>query len=339
MQPYSFAQHARYRSFSRFTDPRDFAFMLDNLPDDVVGMCTIARQQTIHHNLLTYYGVPNNIWGAMSRVWPPNMPEILRTLQDTRPHTLYDDRQPTQRIIGACMLESHFLASMLRYHAIPVRIRAGYFRNIRTNGPHIVMFWEHILREKGDMGDLLAKDPQQWLEEVHAYTLKQNVIDHHIEHWICEYWDERQERWRLLDANNVFLKAHSDIDVDFHLPKAYFEYAWEAWRKLRNGDDFNPDQYAEEPQDGRSHIRSQLLWDFFSLLNHDIAGIDEPSDNGRAFVKGKKYEEASPQELQELDMLASLLEQDPPVDELVALYRNSLTLRMESVEQDRYSFT
>lgn len=328
-----------YSAFSRFTDPGDSTFMLEQVPDDVIEICTIARGQTIHHNLLPYYGVPKSAWKTMPRVWPPHMPNILRTLHDTPPHTLYDSRPATQRIIGACMLESHLLASLLRYRAIPVRIRAGYFRNIRTNDPHIVRFWEQVLREKGRMSELFKQAPQRWQEEVNAYTHKKNIIDHHIEHWICEYWDERQKQWRLLDANNVFLKAHSDIDVDFHLPKEYFEHAWEAWQRMRSADEFNPEQYAEEPQDGRSHIRSQLLWDFFSLLNHDIAGIDDPSDTVRHFIKGQTYEGTSSQEVRELDVLASLLAQNPPVKELVALYRSSPTLRIASMEQDRYSFT
>ena len=34
-----------YQSFSRFTDPRDFSFMLDTLPDDVIGICEVAKHQ------------------------------------------------------------------------------------------------------------------------------------------------------------------------------------------------------------------------------------------------------------------------------------------------------
>ncbi|MFX0093563.1 MAG: hypothetical protein ACFFBD_17560 [Candidatus Hodarchaeota archaeon] len=330
--------HDHYRSFSSLTDPKNFSSMLDELPNDVIGICEVAKQQTIHHNLLSYYDIPNSKWKEMNRIWPPKMTELLRALKDTKPHNLYDDRHPEQRIIGGCILESHFLAGMLRYKNIPARIRAGYFKDIRANSTHVLRFWEKVLREKGVNEELLKEDPEKWKEDINAYTGKKNDINHFIEHWICEYWDETKKRWRQLDANITFLKAHSNIDVGFHLPRKHYEYAFEAWKKMRNSDNFNPEQYAEEPQDGRSHIRSQLLWNFFSLLNHDIAGHDQLSRDSWTFIKKKKYEEISTQELGELDMLASLLSQEPTKDELVEFYQRCTTLRIASAEMDPYSF-
>ncbi|MCP4298658.1 MAG: hypothetical protein GY786_23975, partial [Proteobacteria bacterium] len=127
-------------------------------------------------------------------------------------------------------------------------------------------------------------------------------------------------------------------EVGFHLPETYFQHAFEAWKKMRSEKNFNPDQYRESEQDGRSHIRAQLLWDFFSLLNHDLAGIGQPSRDSYIFIKEKRYEEASNQVLEELDKLASLLSQDPTKDELVAFYHRCKTLKLEAVEKDPYSF-
>jgi hypothetical protein len=91
-----------------------------------------------------------------------------------------------------------------------------------------------------------------------------------------------------------------------------------------------------------------MLWDFYSLLNHDIAGYDKsawPDDDSTtaerdayAFVKEKKFEDVSPEELAELDALARLLSKDPAVDELVEFYRNSKTLRLPTIDSDAYSF-
>jgi hypothetical protein len=140
----------------------------------------------------------------------------------------------------------------------------------------------------------------------------------------------------------------SDIEVGFHLPRDYFEYAHEAWNKMRATEDFNPDRYAEWPQDGRSHIRSQLLWDFYSLLNHDIAGYDKrawPEEGSTteerevyAFVKEKNFEELSPEELEELDALAMLLSSDSGIEELEPFYRDSETLQIPTMATDPYSY-
>jgi hypothetical protein len=107
---------------------------------------------------------------------------------------------------------------------------------------------------------------------------------------------------------------------------------------MRSTKDFNPDQYQEYPQDGRSHIRSQLLLDFFCLLNHDMAGFDDQSGDVMEFIKRKAYTDTSPEELEELDMLADLLALNPTKDELVTFYRNSKTLQFEGAEKDPHSF-
>jgi hypothetical protein len=326
----------RYRLFSRLTDPKGFSSMLEELPDDVIQICEVAKKQTIHHNLLNYYGISNIKSKGMSRVWPPRMPDLLKALQEREPHNLKDDRKPEQRIIGACILESYLLAGMLRFRNVPARIRAGYFKDIRANHSHILRFWEGVQRAK-HLSDEPLKNPEKWRAEVDEFTKKQNEINHHIEHWICEYWDDKEKEWRLLDANNTFLKAHSNIDVGFRLPKEHFEHAFEAWKKMRRDPHFLSDKYAEEPQDGRSHIRSQMLQDFFSLLNHDLAGYEFPRETW-SFIKGKKYEELTTKELDELDALASLVSQLPTVEELVAFYRRAETLRNETAETDPYSF-
>ena len=75
---------------------------------------------------------------------------------------------------------------------------------------------------------LLATNPSEWERSIEEFAEKQVSHDHHIEHWICEYWDADLEDWRLLDANNVFLKALGNIDIGFHLPPEYFEYASDA---------------------------------------------------------------------------------------------------------------
>ncbi len=333
-----------YKSFSRLTDPENFSFMLERLPEGVIEISEIAKQQTVHHNLLPYYGIPRSKWAEMNRIWSsgapiPGIPEMLAALKDAEPNNLYDRRQIEKRIIGACMLESVLLTGMLRYKGIPARIRAGYFKDIMANQEHVINFWENVSRAKGVESELREQDPDQWKELMNRITKQEQVdVNKHIEHWICEYWDKNEGRWRLLDANDTFLKASSGLDVGFHLPREHYQFAYEAWKKMRGTKDFNPDQYQEYPQDGRSHIRSQLLLDFFCLLNHDMAGFDDQSGEVMEFIKEKTYTDVSPEELEELDKLASFLSQKPTKDELVAFYQNSKTLRIDQVEKDPYSF-
>ena len=338
----------RYTSLSRFTDPGEHEAMLDTVPADPLEISAVAGNLTVHHNLLPYFEVPRDEWPNLENVWPPRVTDVLTALEQSGPGDLLGERKITERVRSACMMESHLLTSMLRHRRIPVRIRAGYFRDVYTNEEHLVAFWEKNARVKGVAADLLETDPEEWLEVNHSYTRGQVAANKHVEHWIAQYWDEEREEWRLLDANNTFLKAMSDIDVGFHLPRRHFEFAWEAWQKMRSATDFNPDRYTEYPQDGRSHIRSQLLWDFYSLLNHDIAGYDNnawPDDDSTtperqtyAFVKETEYEKLSPEDLAQLDELAVLLARDPGIEELVAFYRDHPGLHIPTIGADPYSF-
>ena len=318
--------------------------MLNDLPENIIGICEIAEQQTVHRNLLPYLGIPRDEWEEMVTIWPrgepiPNLSSMLEALKNTDPHTLYAPRPVKHRLIGACMTESTFLTGLLRYKKIPARIRAGYFKNTMVNANHVINFWENNVRGRGIRADLLKENPEEWKTLMNDITRREQIeVDKHIEHWVCEFWDQDQMKWRILDANRTFLKASSDIEVGYFLPLTHFQFAHEAWKIMRNSDNFNPDQYAEYPYDGRTHIRSQLLLDFYCLLNHDMAGFDNQSGPISDFVKRKSFEEVSPDHLNELDALADILSKQPSIKDLVNFYYTSPTLQIESAEMDPFSF-
>jgi hypothetical protein len=333
-----------YTSYSRLTNPGKYSLMLESLPDDVIGICEIAEQQTVHRNLLPYFGIPANKWEAMNNIWPrgepiPNLSIMLESLQRTDSYTLSVPRIVEYRLIGACMTESTFLTGVLRYKNIPARIRAGYFKDTMADANHVINFWENNARGRGINADLLKENPDEWKELMNDITRREQIeVNKHIEHWVCEYWDYNENTWRILDANTTFLKASSNIEVGYHLPLKHFQFACEAWKIMRTSDSFNPDQYAEYPHDGRTHIRSQLLLDFYCLLNHDMAGFKNQTGPIADFVKRKRFENLSLEELSELDTLADLLSKEPSVNDLVTFYHSSNSLQIDSAERDPFSF-
>ncbi len=337
-----------YTSTSRFTDPGDHGYLLSNLPQRPEDIAAVAQNLTVHHNLLPHFGVPAERWPEVRSVWPPRFGEALAALEQSGPGDLFGERKIMNRLRGACMSESHLLAGLLRSRNIPVRVRAGYFRNVYPNERHVVTFWENNARAKGVAAELFQQDPEEWRRVNHDYTRHQTALNKRIEHWITEYWDGDSGTWKRLDANTDFLKAMGDIDVGFNLPVTYFEYAHEAWMTMRTTEGFNPDQYAEWPHDGRSHIRSQLLWDFYSLLNHDIAGYDVDAWGGEdsvstereayEFVKLREFEDASQEEISVLDSLAALLASEPSVVQLQLFYRRTEILHIPTIEHDSRSF-
>jgi len=322
-----------YTSLSRYTDPGKMAFMLEEMPRNVLEICKIAEQQMVHHNLLVYHNVPYR----QNQGIPPRMSRLLTMLKERNPHNLYEEREVVDRIVSSCIVECHFLAGLLRHKGIPARTRAGYFRDILANPEHFSDFWEKTFRGRRVMGNLLASDPVAWKKWVDSFTGKQIQDNHYIEHWICEYWDEEMNKWRILDANTTFLKASCGLDVGYLLPRKHYEYAFEAWKKMRSDKNFNPDQYREDDQNGQFHIRKSMLWDYFSLLNHDIAGFENPGGDARKRIY-KPFNELSSVEIEELDQLAELLSKNPSKKELIDFYQKSTTLKLKDVEKDPYSF-
>jgi hypothetical protein len=327
-----------YTNFSRFTDPGQYISMLDDLPEDLTKICKIASQQTINHNLLLYFGIPKQEWKDYQKTFLPDIKDLLKSLQKIKPYEIYTGRKTKNRVSASCTKEAYFLASMLRTKNIPVRIRCGFFKNVRANRSCINNFWNKISIGKAHNSNIPAMEREKWLAINNKLTQMQNATDHRMEHWICEYWDKDSDSWRLLDANTDFLKYHSNIQVAAQLPKKYFEFAYEAWQNMRSSKHFEQRRYTEEFQDGRSHIRSQLLWDFYNLLNHDLAGLDQPSTKTYDFIKNRKYQKLCKLELIELDGLAELLSRAPNKKHLKEFYRKSKTMQIKDAELDVYSF-
>ena len=327
-----------YKDFGRFTNPGTYIDLITTLPNDILSLAKVVENQIVHHNLLAYYGVNFEERSNMKRLSSPLVPEMLHYLRNNDPYNLQSPRKITNRLVGSCLYESHFLSSLLKTKGYAVRQRAGYFKNIRKNQDHIVKFWNTSIRARKNNGVQSENEQEIWLKSLDEFSQHLNEIDHRIEHWIVEYFDENNDKWNLLDGNTTFLKAHSNIEVEYNLPAEYYEFSFDAWKKMRTTPNFNPDQYAEDPHDGQSHIRSFLLMDFFSLLNHEVAGRNTNFPSDTYFIKERQYSDLTSLELDELDQIADLLSKNPEPLELIELFQNLDTIKIQEITQDSYSF-
>ena len=327
-----------YSEYGRVTDPIDYRPIINQLPSRIEDIGCIVRNLIIHHNLVVYNGVPTDVQKQMIKIKPVYVPTIFEKMKINQANDLLKPRKPSKRILGACRLESHFLASMLKTKGYQARLRAGYFKNIRKNRSYEIDYWTKNGEGKRIMADLLASDPEEWHKSMQTWLEHQNDVDHHIEHWVCEIYNEEKGIWQIVDANTDFLKTCFNIDVCLFLAKEYFEYAHEAWLQIRNNPDINPDRYMEEPQDGFSHIRSQMLFDFYSLLNFESAGLMTEEDELLDFIKSKKFIELTDKELTTLDNMAKLLSSNPSIESLVSFYHQNPELKFDVISKDLYSF-
>ena len=84
------------------------------------------------------------------------------------------------------------------------------------------------------------------------------------DHWVCEYWDAQERRWRLADPQiDEVWRRRLDIRFDtLNLPRTQFLTASEAWRRCRNGeaDERFGISFAGLRDSGSSLVASSATW-------------------------------------------------------------------------------
>jgi Transglutaminase-like superfamily len=89
------------------------------------------------------------------------------------------------------------------------------------------------------------------------------------DHWVVEFWDAGQQRWRFLDAQ-IDEKQRGMFKVDFDLtdvPRDRFVVAGDAWDQVRAGQ-------ADPAKYGLSSINESGAWWIASNLMRDAAALD-----------------------------------------------------------------
>lgn len=140
------------------------------------------------------------------------------------------------------------------------------------------------------------------------------------DHWVCEYWDARQDRWKLIDAQiDEIQLGWFPISFDLgDVPRDQFLVAGEAWRRIRNGT-ADPAKFGLSMMNeaGDWWIAANLMRDGAALLNTEVLpwdcwgampGPDDPISDDVAHLFDRVAE--------------ATLEPDAHLDDLKALYED-----------------
>jgi len=99
----------------------------------------------------------------------------------------------------------------------------------------------------------------------------------HWDHRIAEYWNERLNRWVLVDAMADEIQLQrlkfriNPLNIGVNSP---FLLAGEVWQRCRAGK-ANPEEFGDSPDDlGMPPIRYALLQDFDYLNKNELIGFD-----------------------------------------------------------------
>jgi Transglutaminase-like superfamily len=145
-----------------------------------------------------------------------------------------------------------------------------------------------------------------------------------IDHWVCEYWNEPQSRWILVDAQiddvqrGLFKPDFDLLDV----PRDRFIIAGEAWRQCREGLE-DASKFGIMQMNGLWFIAGNVLRDFAALNNVEML----PWDVWGPMLR--PGETASAAQLALLDRLAALTRTpDESFTALRELYQGDSNLRV-----------
>lgn len=116
-----------YRQYSSFTDPGEYAYLYENLPDSLPELCKLIRSQYIHpYGELNKYRelIPEERWNETFKY--PTVQSILEGLVSYDSYGLTKKRKPEDRLVLGCRQNAILLASILKHRGIPARVRCGH---------------------------------------------------------------------------------------------------------------------------------------------------------------------------------------------------------------------
>lgn len=153
------------------------------------------------------------------------------------------------------------------------------------------------------------------------------------DHWICEYFDEKEKRWIIVDPeiDDVETKAYNLTINPLDIPKEKFLTGGQAWLKCRSKE-LKPDLF------GVSTINIQGMWFVRANVVRDLACLNKmemlPWDYWG--IADKDFDTLTEKELNFLDEVAKLTVDDERFEEMRKIYQDSNELH---VSQKIHSYT
>lgn len=290
-----------YKNTSLFTYLGPYTNFAKSLPDDLETLCSLLRNQIIHpfdlkdekerKNKNSFYG---------------NM-----TLIPTTSLTFENDLFPTAIAMMAELLRRNNQFTIKR--KIEDKI-------------HVCCRETSILL----VAILKAKNIPAKTRCGFTYSVNEVGINGAGEHWIVEYYNEKNKKWILVDPTMYYDQETLEYyQIDYSLtniPRDKFVFAAEAYLGLRNKKYKSEDIYSftNPITYGIKAAINQLFHDFHSLMNNEILFCQNPK-----YLD--KLDQLTNDEYQELDELANLmLEENKNFESLKYIWENNEKFRILS---------
>ncbi len=260
-----------YKKTSYFTDLGYYKDFAKKLPDDIKQLSILQRMQIIQPVAFRDKEIRNKkdcFWGDMTKV------PISRLEYE-------DDIFPTAQSV---------IAELLRKNPNYTTKREAKDKVHVTCRSQAILL-ASILKAKG----IPARARSGFAEYIHYDGIC-------YDHWITEYFDEKENRWRLVDADEHCPDHEMGFDLN-DIPYDKFLFGANAYLGVRQNK-YKPETilYSSDPPTLglKASIRG-LFYDFHSLMNDEIIFLHMPK-----YIQDKNFE-LSEEEYKELDNLANLM--------------------------------
>ncbi len=101
------------------------------------------------------------------------------------------------------------------------------------------------------------------------------IPNHYEDHWVCEYWNEAEQRWILVDAQLDELQCEA-MKIPFNtldVPRDQFIVGGAAWKLCRSGQ-ADPDQFGIFALKGIDFVKGDFIRDVASLHKIELLPWD-----------------------------------------------------------------
>lgn len=145
-----------------------------------------------------------------------------------------------------------------------------------------------------------------------------------MDHWINQYWNEKEARWVTIDADGFYDENGMELG-QYDIADGKFDYAAKAWLDVRQGR-VNGEKFLYADGLGTCSLKAisrALFYDFHALMNHEISYKFQP-----CYID-EKFDKMEESDLEELDELAELLlYPDENFDRLVNVWETKKKFRI-----------
>lgn len=287
-----------YLSFGTYTYPGLYKQRLINdLPGDIRKIGLLVRQSIIHRTTLADGNSGSNAdmrFGDMAKVpwWRqpeddvlPTAAAMLAELYRRDERGLVADRSEENKLVLTCRFISILMASILKSKGIPTRVRSGHAAYFDPHPEYGKVSWDH---------------------------------------WINQYWDDKQARWITIDVDGS-LSLAEDLDP-YNIPDGTFDFPGRAWLDVRAGRVDADYFYNAGGERGLDVVAWSLFYDFHSLMNEENIYLHIPK-----FIRWHEFPKLHEDQLKEIDKLAKLMtDPDSNLEKLTNIYETRKEFRLVS---------